>query len=91
MQAVRVTISGRVQGVWFRNWTTEQAKRLGLDGWVRNRHDGTVEAVFKGEGESVREMVRLCHEGPPQAQVEAVEEHEHDEPVADGFHEAQDA
>ncbi|MBT6510918.1 MAG: acylphosphatase, partial [Rhodospirillaceae bacterium] len=46
---VRVCITGRVQGVWYRAWTTEEASELGLDGWVRNRRDGTVEAVFAGD------------------------------------------
>ncbi|RPG00569.1 MAG: hypothetical protein CBC23_005560 [Rhodospirillaceae bacterium TMED63] len=48
MKSVHVSIEGRVQGVWFRAWTTEQAKKRGLDGWVRNRTDGTLKAVFSG-------------------------------------------
>ncbi len=68
-KAVRVTISGRVQGVWFRGWTVEQARSRALDGWVRNRADGTVEAIFVGPLEAVDEMVVACHDGPPAADV----------------------
>jgi len=69
---VRVAISGRVQGVWYRAWTTEEASELGLDGWVRNRRDGSVEAVFAGRGEDVDRMLALCREGPPLAIVDKV-------------------
>ena len=68
-KAVRVTISGRVQGVWFRGWTVDQARSRALDGWVRNRADGTVEAIFVGPGGLVDEMVAACHDGPPAAHV----------------------
>lgn len=71
-RCVRIRISGRVQGVWFRGWTVDQAVELGLDGWVRNRRDGTVEAVFSGPGAVVDEMVRRCHDGPSAARVEKV-------------------
>lgn len=71
-QSVNVRISGRVQGVGFRWWTRDQAGRLGLRGWVRNRRDGSVEAVFIGPAATVEEMVALCHEGPPAARVETV-------------------
>ncbi|HEX6013540.1 MAG TPA: acylphosphatase [Geminicoccaceae bacterium] len=83
--SARVRIHGRVQGVWFRAWTAEQARSLGLDGWVRNRADGSVEAVFRGGEASVREMVARCHRGPPAARVERVEETPATEPVPDGF------
>ncbi len=82
---VRVVISGRVQGVWFRGWTEDQACRRGLDGWVRNRRDGSVEAVFQGPPEAVAEMIAACHQGPPMARVVAVETHPHDDPVGPGF------
>ncbi|KAF3331515.1 acylphosphatase-1 [Carex littledalei] len=69
-KTVRVIVKGRVQGVFFRDWTVENAKQLGLNGWVRNRRDGTVEAVFSGKPESVQEMVeRRCRVGPPAAAV----------------------
>lgn len=66
---VQVRITGRVQGVWYRGWTVEQARALGLDGWVRNRADGSVEAVFQGPPAAVSRMVDACHEGPPAAHV----------------------
>lgn len=72
-KAVRVRIQGRVQAVWFRAWTVETATAMGLDGWVRNRFDGTVEALFSGPAELVEKMVAACHEGPPQAVVSAVD------------------
>jgi len=71
---VILRIEGRVQGVWFRGWTVREATRLGLDGWVRNLADGSVEAVLAGQEQSVRDMVELCREGPPLAKVMAVKE-----------------
>lgn len=82
---VRVRIWGRVQGVWFRGWTVQEATELGLDGWVRNRADGSVEAVFRGPPASVAEMVRRCWRGPPAARVERVDESEEPGPVEPGF------
>ncbi|HUL08165.1 MAG TPA: acylphosphatase [Candidatus Acidoferrum sp.] len=70
---VNVRIRGRVQGVWYRGWTEEQAASRGLRGWVRNRRDGTVEALFCGPPELVEDMVEACWTGPPSARVEAVE------------------
>jgi acylphosphatase len=70
----RVVIHGRVQGVFFRGSTVDRARRVGVSGWVRNRPDGTVEAVFEGSEAQVTEMVRYCHEGPSWARVERVEE-----------------
>ena len=66
---VRVHIKGRVQGVWYRGWTVDQARRLGLSGWVRNRRDGSVEAVFSGPEQAVRAAIELCRQGPPAARV----------------------
>ncbi len=86
MKRVRVVISGRVQGVWFRGWTREEARRRGLDGWVMNRRDGAVEAVFQGEDAEVDDMLEACWKGPPHAEVAEVERHPHDEPVEPGFH-----
>ena len=71
--AVRVVIHGRVQGVWYRGWTVQAANELGLAGWVRNRHDGTVEAFFAGEEEIIEEMLRRCADGPPAARVNRVD------------------
>jgi len=70
---VRVIIRGRVQGVWFRDSTRREAQALGVTGWVRNRADGTVEAVMEGPEESVEALVRWCWKGPPHARVESVE------------------
>lgn len=67
-----VAISGRVQGVCFRMYTDAQARALGLTGWVRNRYDGTVEAVFEGEEQDVDAMVQWCHHGPRLAHVARV-------------------
>jgi len=69
---IQVVIRGRVQGVGYRAWVEYQAKASGLEGWVRNRRDGSVEAVFAGRPKIVAEMVALCRHGPPAARVEAV-------------------
>jgi len=68
----RVIIEGRVQGVFFRNHTEEMASKLGVEGWVRNRRDGRVEAVFEGSKEKVEEIIQWCHQGPPEARVTKV-------------------
>jgi acylphosphatase len=72
----RVTIRGRVQGVGFRAWTEYEAMRRALDGWARNRRDGSVEAVFAGPPEAVEEMIGACRRGPPMSRVDAVEAHD---------------
>ena len=76
MKSVRVVITGRVQGVWFRGWTQQEARARGLAGWVRNRRDGAVEALFQGADEAVEAMVAACREGPPYAHVAAVDRFE---------------
>lgn len=68
-----VLVSGRVQGVFFRSYTREKAKELGLKGWVRNLKDGRVEALFEGEKEKVEEAVDWCRRGPPHARVAGLE------------------
>ncbi|MDA8098752.1 MAG: acylphosphatase [Nitrospiraceae bacterium] len=65
----QVIVHGRVQGVWFRQSTKDEAERLGVTGWVRNLPDGTVEAVFEGETKKVEEIVGWCHRGPSGAEV----------------------
>lgn len=72
-KAVRTRIYGRVQGVWYRGWTVDNAKQRGLSGWVRNRRDGSVEALFAGSADAVDEMVDACRQGPPSARVDEVE------------------
>jgi acylphosphatase len=69
-----VTIKGRVQGVGYRYWVEQQAAARGLEGWVRNRRDGRVEALFAGPTNAVADMVALCRRGPSAARVDAVEE-----------------
>lgn len=69
----RVVVSGLVQGVWFRDSCRRAAEARGVAGWVRNRRDGAVEAVFEGPVAAVEEMVAWCHAGPPRASVERVE------------------
>jgi len=72
----RVVVHGRVQGVFFRGSTVERAREVGVNGWVRNRPDGTVEAVFEGSEEQVAAMVGYCRQGPSWARVERIEEFE---------------
>jgi len=74
-----VRIYGKVQGVWFRAHTKDIADKLGIKGWVRNVPDGSVEAVFEGDDESVEKIIEWCHRGPPLARVERVEV-EYEEP-----------
>ncbi|MBI4584661.1 MAG: acylphosphatase [Planctomycetes bacterium] len=69
----RVVIEGIVQGVGFRAHTVRQAERRCLSGWVRNRDDGAVEAVFEGRREAVEDMIAWCRQGPPYARVDGVE------------------
>lgn len=68
-----LSIRGRVQGVGFREGMATQALRLGVTGWVRNRHDGSVEAVVQGDATAVDELLRWVHRGPPTAMVLRVE------------------
>ena len=71
--ARRVLVSGRVQGVFFRDTCARRARAEGVGGWVRNRADGRVEAWFEGHPQAVENMVTWCREGPPRAEVEGVE------------------
>ena len=71
--AVRVLVSGRVQGVGFRYWTVHEATALGLTGWVKNLPDGGVEAHIEGEMDMLKEMLQLLAEGPPGARVSSVQ------------------
>jgi acylphosphatase len=72
----RVIVRGRVQGVWFRGATQAEARAAGVAGWVRNRPDGSVEAVFEGSPAEVARLLAFCRRGPPSARVERVEEFE---------------
>ncbi|HEY7729453.1 MAG TPA: acylphosphatase [Gaiellaceae bacterium] len=69
----RVRVSGLVQGVYFRETIRRRAVSTGVAGWVRNRPDGTVEAVFEGEAEAVERLVAFCERGPRGASVERVD------------------
>jgi acylphosphatase len=69
MRRVSLRIRGKVQGVFFRESTRVEATRLGLTGWVRNRQDGSVEAVAEGESAVLEDFIRWCHQGPPTARV----------------------
>lgn len=71
--AVHILVHGRVQGVGYRAWTERMAHALGLGGWVRNRRDGTVEAVFAGGADVVADMIERCRSGPDGARVTLVE------------------
>jgi acylphosphatase len=66
-------VSGRVQGVFFRAETQKAAKRIGVCGWVRNRRDGTVEAVVEGAADDVASLIGWCQSGPPASRVEKVD------------------
>ena len=69
----RLTITGRVQGVGYRDWALTTGQRLGLTGWVRNRNDGAVEALLVGEEAAVGEMIVACRRGPPLARVDGID------------------
>lgn len=85
MSCKRLVISGRVQGVGYRAWAAEKAAELGIEGWVRNRADGTVEALISGTADAVEEMARACRRGPRFAQVAQIEEEIADPPAEPGF------
>ena len=74
--ARRARVTGQVQGVFFRAWAREEARRLGVSGWVRNCPDGSVEAHLEGAAEAVESLVALLHDGPPHARVNRVETQE---------------
>ena len=73
---VRLIIQGRVQGVWFRDSTRREAMRLGVNGWVKNRRDGSVEALAEGPEERVKQLITWCHHGPSHARVTDIQQTE---------------
>jgi acylphosphatase len=83
--AIRLIIHGRVQGVGYRAWARREATRLGLDGWVRNRGDGTVELVAAGTAENLLAFVGLCERGPPAARVTAMQRFDAGDVAETGF------
>lgn len=85
MKSVRLRITGRVQGVFYRGWTVDAANARGLNGWVRNRADGSVEALVSGEDAEVDDLIAACWNGPPAARVEGIEITPADRPDEKGF------
>jgi len=81
----RVVAHGYVQGVFFRDTTRRLAQQRGVSGWVRNRHDGAVEAVFEGEPEAVERLVQFMHQGPRGAEVERADITEEEPEGLSGF------
>ena len=86
MKTVLARIQGRVQGGWYRAWTQQEANARGLSGWVRNRADGSVEALFSGEDDRVDDMLAACRAGPPAARVTAIDVRDAEPPGDPGFH-----
>ena len=85
VRTLRIAITGRVQGVAFRDWMRTEAQALGLGGWVRNRHDGSVEAVISGEPGRVADLLARCRQGPPAARVEEIVVLSEDDASCTGF------
>lgn len=85
MIAKRVVIRGRVHGVGFRDWMARRAQGLGVDGWVRNLSDGSVEALVAGDAAAVEELLRRCRRGPRLAEVSSIVEEMADPPDGPGF------
>jgi acylphosphatase len=84
-QAIRCVVAGRVQGVFYRSATADEARRLGLDGWVKNLPDGRVEVVAAGAASSVAALAHWLWQGPPAARVDAVQLEEWTADVPRGF------
>jgi acylphosphatase len=72
-KCIHAIVHGRVQGVFFRDFTRKEAERLGLGGWVRNLIDGTVEVIFEGAPESVDQLLAWLHNGSPMSEVSSVD------------------
>jgi acylphosphatase len=83
--ARRIVVRGRVQGVFYRNWTVTAARALGLAGWVRNRRGGEVEILAMGPEQAIERLAAMCREGPPAASVDEVEVEEAEPEPLDGF------
>lgn len=85
MRTLRLVIAGRVQGVGFRDWLATEAERHGIAGWVRNRRDGTVEALLHGAPAAVAALHDACRRGPPYAAVSGIHHHPAEPPPSPGF------
>ncbi len=83
--ALRIRVEGQVQAVGYRNFVIEEARKLGLDGWVRNRSDGTVEILCSGTTKSVEDLVGQCARGPAGSRVANFELHKAEPPTEKGF------
>ena len=83
--ALRLSIVGRVQGVGFRAWAVGEAMRRNLRGWVRNRRDGSVEALIIGQPDAIAAMVTACRRGPPMSHVDAVRQNTAEDDGSAGF------
>lgn len=86
MKTVLIRAEGRVQGVWYRAWTQERAEALGVNGWIRNRRDGAVEALMSGPEDAVDRLIEACRDGPPAARVTEVSVSPAEPPAETGFH-----
>jgi acylphosphatase len=86
LTSLRMKIEGFVQAVGFRNFVIEQARALNLDGWVRNRSDGTLEALISGSTKSVEALVAACTRGPAGSKVTSIDLHKAEPPEEKGFH-----
>ncbi len=82
---LRLRIEGAVQGVGYRAFVMTEARRLGIDGWIRNRSDGSVEALVSGANAAIEALILLCTKGPPGARVESYELHKAEPPADKGF------
>ncbi len=85
MKAKHLVITGRVQGVNFRDWLVAEAQRLGLSGWCRNAGHDAVEALLAGDADAVEECLRCCRRGPPAALVETITDNLAEPPAEPGF------
>ncbi len=83
---LRLRIEGFVQAVGYRNFVIDEARRLGVEGWIRNRSDGTVEALASGDTKTVEAFVAVCMRGPPGCRVKNIDLHPADAPAERGFH-----
>ena len=86
LTTLRMKIEGTVQAVGYRYFAITEANRLGLDGWIRNRSDGTVEALISGDTKKVEQFIMACAKGPPGARVNNFELHKAEPPAEKGFH-----
>jgi len=83
---LRLRIEGFVQAVGYRNFAIEEARKLGLDGWIRNRSDGTVEALASGNTKTVEAFVSVCMRGPAGSRIKNIDLHQAEAPTERGFH-----